>query len=327
LLGYDGWFGRPIVRRISGSTCVGRGTQYVYFVSWQAMNASTPTMLTMARIRADSGSLRPWAEMALRATSFQRPAAYAPVTVSQYWAIRSCSLVVERLAHHAVRGEVWDKALTYLREAGTKALMRSANAEAIAYFTQGLDLVQKLPATRERMRQEMELLLALGQAHQAAKGLAASEAERAYARARDLAEQLGQRGWRHHVLREPVVAALGVQDNEMAPLPPGQVGQPLDTDRLTGTGRADQQGGQAELPGRRDDQAAALPGRQVAAQRGPQRVGVRPGRLPAGEPLRPAVGAVLVALAAALFGALELGRDNAGWPAVHARGQQPHRDR
>jgi predicted ATPase len=100
---------------------------------------------------------------------------------------------VERVAHHAVRGEVWDKALTYLREAGTKALMRSANAEAIAYFTQGLDLVQKLPATRERMRQEMELLLALGQAHQAAKGLAASEAEKAYSRARDLAEQVGER--------------------------------------------------------------------------------------------------------------------------------------
>jgi DNA-binding NtrC family response regulator/predicted ATPase len=100
---------------------------------------------------------------------------------------------VERLAHHAVRGEVWDKALTYLREAGTKALMRSANAEAIAYFTQGLDLVQKLPATRDRMQQEMGLLLALGQAHQTAKGLAASDAERAYSRARDLAEQLGER--------------------------------------------------------------------------------------------------------------------------------------
>jgi DNA-binding NtrC family response regulator/predicted ATPase len=100
---------------------------------------------------------------------------------------------VERLAHHAVRGEVWDKALRYLREAGTKALMRSANAEAIAFFTQGLDLVQRLPATRERLRQEMELLLALGQAHQAAKGLAAAEAEKAYSRARDLAERVGER--------------------------------------------------------------------------------------------------------------------------------------
>jgi hypothetical protein len=29
---------------------------------------------------------------------------------------------VERLAHHAFRGEVWEKAVTYLRQAGTKAL-------------------------------------------------------------------------------------------------------------------------------------------------------------------------------------------------------------
>jgi predicted ATPase len=35
---------------------------------------------------------------------------------------------VERLAHHAVRGEVWEKAFAYLREAGTKAAGRSAHA-------------------------------------------------------------------------------------------------------------------------------------------------------------------------------------------------------
>ncbi|HET9883453.1 MAG TPA: adenylate/guanylate cyclase domain-containing protein, partial [Candidatus Binatia bacterium] len=41
---------------------------------------------------------------------------------------------VERLAHHAVRGEVWGKALTYLRQAGAKADARSANREAVSYF-------------------------------------------------------------------------------------------------------------------------------------------------------------------------------------------------
>jgi class 3 adenylate cyclase len=34
---------------------------------------------------------------------------------------------VEHLAHHAFRGEVWNKAVTYLRQAGTKALARSAS--------------------------------------------------------------------------------------------------------------------------------------------------------------------------------------------------------
>src|SRR2546430_1807941 len=33
---------------------------------------------------------------------------------------------VERLAHHALRGEVWDKALVYGRQAGEKAMARSA---------------------------------------------------------------------------------------------------------------------------------------------------------------------------------------------------------
>jgi hypothetical protein len=32
----------------------------------------------------------------------------------------------ERLAHHALRGEVWEKALAYCRQAGEKALTRSA---------------------------------------------------------------------------------------------------------------------------------------------------------------------------------------------------------
>src|SRR5262245_54411049 len=41
---------------------------------------------------------------------------------------------VEHLAHHALRGEVWDKALAYCRQAGAKAAMRSAYREAVAYF-------------------------------------------------------------------------------------------------------------------------------------------------------------------------------------------------
>jgi predicted ATPase len=104
------------------------------------------------------------------------------------------SAEVERLAHHAVRGEIWEKAVVYLRNAGTKALLRSASAEAIAYFTRGLDLAAKLPATRKYRRQEMELLLAVGQAHQAAEGFAAAEAEKAYSRARELGQQIGEPG-------------------------------------------------------------------------------------------------------------------------------------
>src|SRR5262249_18451486 len=41
---------------------------------------------------------------------------------------------VERLAHHALRGEVWDKAVAYCRQAGEKAMARSAHREAVGYF-------------------------------------------------------------------------------------------------------------------------------------------------------------------------------------------------
>jgi class 3 adenylate cyclase len=41
---------------------------------------------------------------------------------------------VERLAHHARQGEVWDKAVRYLRQAGTKVFLRSANREAVTCF-------------------------------------------------------------------------------------------------------------------------------------------------------------------------------------------------
>ena len=52
---------------------------------------------------------------------------------------------VERLAHHAVRGEVWDKALAYCRQAGDKAAARSAYREAVAYFEQALTALAASP--------------------------------------------------------------------------------------------------------------------------------------------------------------------------------------
>ena len=39
---------------------------------------------------------------------------------------------VERLAHHALRGEVWDKAVTYCQQAGARANDRAAFREAVA---------------------------------------------------------------------------------------------------------------------------------------------------------------------------------------------------
>ena len=64
-------------------------------------------------------------------------------------------------------------------------------AEAAAQFQSGLDQLALLPDTPERQRQELEFCSALGAAARAAKGEAAPETGRAYARAGDLWEQLG----------------------------------------------------------------------------------------------------------------------------------------
>jgi tetratricopeptide (TPR) repeat protein len=68
---------------------------------------------------------------------------------------------IERLAYHALRGEVWDKALAYLRQAGEKALARSAHREAVGYFEQALSALPHLQETRDTREQAIDLRLAL----------------------------------------------------------------------------------------------------------------------------------------------------------------------
>jgi class 3 adenylate cyclase/tetratricopeptide (TPR) repeat protein len=68
---------------------------------------------------------------------------------------------VERVAHHALRGEVWDKALAYYRQAGEKAMARSAHREAVGYFEQALSALSHLPEQRNTREQAIDLRLAL----------------------------------------------------------------------------------------------------------------------------------------------------------------------
>ena len=68
---------------------------------------------------------------------------------------------VEVLAHHAFRGERWDKAVLYLRQAGAKATGRAANQEAAARFEQALAALAHLPESRETTEQAIDLRLDL----------------------------------------------------------------------------------------------------------------------------------------------------------------------
>jgi predicted ATPase len=68
---------------------------------------------------------------------------------------------VEHLAHHALRGEVWEKALAYSRQAGEKAMARSAYREAVGYLEQALRVLLHLPETHDTREQAIDLRLSL----------------------------------------------------------------------------------------------------------------------------------------------------------------------
>jgi class 3 adenylate cyclase/tetratricopeptide (TPR) repeat protein len=68
---------------------------------------------------------------------------------------------VERLAHHALRGEVWDKAITYCQQAGARANDRAAFHEAVAAFEQALQALAHLSEHGDTRGLAIELRLAL----------------------------------------------------------------------------------------------------------------------------------------------------------------------
>ena len=66
---------------------------------------------------------------------------------------------VERLAYHAIRGGLWDKAVTYLREGSIRAARRSAYAEALASFEEAFRALAYLPTSSEAKIQAIDLRL------------------------------------------------------------------------------------------------------------------------------------------------------------------------
>ncbi len=99
---------------------------------------------------------------------------------------------VERLAHHASRGEVWEQAVRYLRQAGTKAFARSALREAVEQFEQALSALAHLPDSRDARELAIDLrfdlrhaLMPLGEFERLRDHLRQAEA---------LAESLGDQG-------------------------------------------------------------------------------------------------------------------------------------
>jgi class 3 adenylate cyclase/tetratricopeptide (TPR) repeat protein len=68
---------------------------------------------------------------------------------------------VDRLAHHAVRGEAWDKAVRYLRQAADKAAGRSAHGAAVRYGEEALVALTRVSPTSETTAQAIDLRFAI----------------------------------------------------------------------------------------------------------------------------------------------------------------------
>jgi len=68
---------------------------------------------------------------------------------------------VERLADHAERGALWEKALDYLQRSGLKAYSLYANADAARFFERALAVLNRLPETPDNLRQGVDLRLEL----------------------------------------------------------------------------------------------------------------------------------------------------------------------
>ena len=95
----------------------------------------------------------------------------------------------ELLAHHCTEAGLTEQAVQYWRRAGERALERSANPEAIAHLTRGIQLLDSLPQSRQRDEQELVFQGAVVAPLWTSCGFGSPEAERASRRALELCER------------------------------------------------------------------------------------------------------------------------------------------
>ena len=99
---------------------------------------------------------------------------------------------IVRLAHHFQQAQNIPKAISYLHLAGERAVQLSAYQDGITHINKGLALLETLPKTPERNRQELSLLLALTKALKGVEGMAPPEVEKILNRAQAVGQHIGE---------------------------------------------------------------------------------------------------------------------------------------
>jgi predicted ATPase len=100
--------------------------------------------------------------------------------------------IAGQLAWHFQEAGVAAKAIDYLRQAGDRAVRLCAYREAIAHLSRGLEMLLALPGSPECDQQELALQLSLGTAWIRQGTFGPEQVGAAFARARELCEQLGK---------------------------------------------------------------------------------------------------------------------------------------
>ncbi|MCH7843035.1 MAG: AAA family ATPase [Chloroflexi bacterium] len=98
----------------------------------------------------------------------------------------------ELVAHHYTEAGLNAEAIPHWQQAGQNAMRRSANVEGVNHFTKGLELLEHLPETAERASQEVAFQTMLGQCLIQIQGYSSPNVERAFSRARELMDQIGE---------------------------------------------------------------------------------------------------------------------------------------
>ena len=122
----------------------------------------------------------------------------------------------DQLAHHAVRGQLWRKALSYLRRTGAKAFAKTASYEAVAALEQAISALKEISdaqAIIDGIDVRLEIFLPLH---------AISEYRRCLdhlTEAATLAEAHGERQRLGHILANQclVLRVMGLTDDAIAP--------------------------------------------------------------------------------------------------------------
>src|SRR5262249_34457308 len=96
----------------------------------------------------------------------------------------------EFVAHHYTEAALYGDAIAYWERAGRRAAERSALSEALSHYTRALRVLEKLPDSETRVRQEMLLQTTLGWIIGVAQGWTMPAAERAFARALELGQRM-----------------------------------------------------------------------------------------------------------------------------------------